>query len=113
MFVSDIKVKEQSVENFIRGKKIYEPARFMKVNEASSQLLSILKNRMSKCTDEENTEENTNTQLEKENSDENFTGLTEDSLCVAAVRVGTDSQTLVRATLKGCTNILLILLNTC
>lgn len=35
----DIKVKEISDENLARGKKIYEPPRFMTVNEALSQLV--------------------------------------------------------------------------
>lgn len=35
----DIKVKEISEENLVRGKKIYEPPRFMTVNTALEQLL--------------------------------------------------------------------------
>lgn len=41
----DIKVKEQSVENLIKGRKIFEPPRYMSVNEAVSQLLDVVKNR--------------------------------------------------------------------
>ncbi|XP_073227729.1 diphthine methyl ester synthase-like [Porites lutea] len=41
----DIKVKEQSVENLMRGKKVYEPPRYMSVNEAVKQLLEIPKTR--------------------------------------------------------------------
>ncbi|CAG8668106.1 555_t:CDS:2 [Funneliformis caledonium] len=37
----DIKVKEQSIENLARGKKIYEPPRYMNVNQAIEQLLEI------------------------------------------------------------------------
>jgi diphthine synthase len=37
----DIKVKEQSVENMARGRKIYEPPRYMTINQAVSQLLEI------------------------------------------------------------------------
>ncbi|KAI8848177.1 tetrapyrrole methylase [Chytridium lagenaria] len=37
----DIKVKEQSIENMARGRKIYEPPRFMTVNQAVEQLLEI------------------------------------------------------------------------
>ncbi|KIK61261.1 hypothetical protein GYMLUDRAFT_59177 [Collybiopsis luxurians FD-317 M1] len=37
----DIKVKEQSEENLARGKKIYEPPRYMTVPQAVSQLLEI------------------------------------------------------------------------
>lgn len=41
----DIKVKEQSLENLMRGKKVYEPPRYMSVNEAVKQLLEIPKTR--------------------------------------------------------------------
>ncbi|KAJ3025166.1 UNVERIFIED_CONTAM: diphthine synthase [Siphonaria sp. JEL0065] len=37
----DIKVKEQSIENMARGRKIYEPPRYMTVNQAVEQLLEI------------------------------------------------------------------------
>ena len=35
----DIKVKEQSIENMARGRMIFEPPRFMTVNQACDQLL--------------------------------------------------------------------------
>ncbi|XP_068727515.1 diphthine methyl ester synthase-like [Montipora capricornis] len=41
----DIKVKEQSVENMMRRKKVYEPPRYMSVNEAVKQLLDVIKTR--------------------------------------------------------------------
>jgi len=41
----DIKVKEQSVENMMRNRKIYEPPRFMSVNTALEQLMEIEKTR--------------------------------------------------------------------
>jgi len=37
----DIKVKEQSEENLARGRKIYEPPRYMSILQAVSQLLEI------------------------------------------------------------------------
>ncbi|KAH7827884.1 diphthine synthase [Monocercomonoides exilis] len=37
----DIKVKEQSMENLIKGRLIFEPPRFMTVNQAIQQLLSL------------------------------------------------------------------------
>jgi len=37
----DIKVKEQSTENLLRGRKIYEPPRYMSINTCISQLLEI------------------------------------------------------------------------
>ncbi|KAJ3327895.1 diphthine synthase [Blyttiomyces sp. JEL0837] len=41
----DIKVKEQSIENLARGRKIYEPPRYMTVQQAVEQLLEIEENR--------------------------------------------------------------------
>jgi len=41
----DIKVKEQSMENLLRGRKIYEPPRYMTINTCISQLLEIESNR--------------------------------------------------------------------
>lgn len=37
----DIKVKEQSIENLMRNRKVYEPARFMTVAQALTQLMEI------------------------------------------------------------------------
>ena len=37
----DIKVKEQSLENLARGKKIFEPPRYMTVAQCASQMLEI------------------------------------------------------------------------
>ena len=37
----DIKVKEQTIENLLRGNKIYEPPKYMTVNQAAEQLLLI------------------------------------------------------------------------
>jgi diphthine synthase len=37
----DIKVKEQTLENMMRGRKVYEPPRFMTVAQALSQLMEI------------------------------------------------------------------------
>jgi len=37
----DIKVKEQSLENLARGRKIFEPPRYMSISTACEQLLEI------------------------------------------------------------------------
>ncbi|CAG8488958.1 diphthine synthase [Gigaspora rosea] len=44
----DIKVKEQSIENLARGKKIYEPPRYMTINKAIEQLFEIEETRNQK-----------------------------------------------------------------
>lgn len=38
-------MKEQSIENLMKGRKIYEPPRYMYASEAASQLLDIIKNK--------------------------------------------------------------------
>lgn len=41
LLLLDIKVKEQSQENMIKNKKIFEPPRFMTINQCISQLLEV------------------------------------------------------------------------
>lgn len=41
LILLDIKVKEQSLANLARGRKIYEPPRFMTVAQCASQMLEI------------------------------------------------------------------------
>ena len=38
----DIKVKEQTIENLMKGNKIFEPPRYMRTHEAAKQLLDII-----------------------------------------------------------------------
>jgi len=71
----DIKVKEQSLENMARGRKIYEPPRYMTVAQCASQMLE---------TEEER----------KEGI------LSPDSLAIGAARVGAPDQKLAAGTLK-------------
>lgn len=42
---ADIKVKEQSEENLIKGRLIFEPPRYMTAADAATQLLTILERR--------------------------------------------------------------------
>lgn len=37
----DIKVKEQTLENLMKGNKTYEPPRYMTINTAIKQLLEL------------------------------------------------------------------------
>lgn len=41
LMLLDIKVKEQSLQNLVRGRKIYEPPRFMTVAQCAVQMLEI------------------------------------------------------------------------
>ncbi|XP_076439804.1 diphthine methyl ester synthase-like [Babylonia areolata] len=77
----DIKVKEQSLENLMRGRKIYEPPRFMSASLAAEQLLEIVE----KKTAEDSTQK---------------LALTAETLCVGLARVGAEDQKVVTATLK-------------
>ncbi|XP_042320713.1 diphthine methyl ester synthase isoform X1 [Sceloporus undulatus] len=82
----DIKVKEQSVENLIRGKKIYEPPRYMTVNQAAEQLLAVVQNR----------------QLQGEDPE-----VTENTVCVGLARVGGADQKIASGTLQQMTTVVL------
>ncbi|XP_063056134.1 diphthine methyl ester synthase [Engraulis encrasicolus] len=75
----DIKVKEQSMENLMRGRKVYEPPRYMTVSQAASQLLEIISNRRDRGDD---------------------LALTEDTVCVGLSRVGADDQQIRAGTLR-------------
>ncbi|XP_076847814.1 diphthine methyl ester synthase [Brachyhypopomus gauderio] len=75
----DIKVKEQSMENLMRGRKIYEPPRFMTVAQASQQLLEILENR-------------------REQGER--LAITEETVCVGLARVGSDDQAIRAGSLR-------------
>lgn len=70
----DIKVKEPSLESLARGKKVYEPARYMTVSQAVDQLLEI--DRM--------------LQVEE---------LNEDSMAVGVARMGQPDQLIIYASL--------------
>ncbi|KAL7867121.1 hypothetical protein AOLI_G00149350 [Acnodon oligacanthus] len=75
----DIKVKEQSMENLMRGRKIYEPPRFMTVAQAAKQLLEIVQNR-------------------REQGEE--LAITEETVCVGLARVGADDQAIRAGSLR-------------
>ncbi|XP_020370538.1 diphthine methyl ester synthase [Rhincodon typus] len=75
----DIKVKEQSLENLMRGRKIFEPPRFMSVSQAAEQLLEIIENRRDKGEE---------------------LALTEETLCVGLARVGSKNQKIAVATVQ-------------
>ncbi|GLD70669.1 diphthine methyl ester synthase [Lates japonicus] len=76
---TDIKVKEQSIENMMRGRKIFEPPRFMTVSQAADQLIQIIQRR-------------------REEGEE--LGVTEDTVCVGVARLGADNQSIHVAPLR-------------
>ncbi|XP_023600666.1 diphthine methyl ester synthase isoform X3 [Myotis lucifugus] len=86
----DIKVKEQSLENLInqdqrqpvfypRGRKIYEPPRYMTVNQAAQQLLEVIQNQRARGEEP---------------------AVTEETLCVGLARVGAEDQQIAAGTLQ-------------
>ncbi|XP_034979960.1 diphthine methyl ester synthase isoform X1 [Zootoca vivipara] len=83
----DIKVKEQSLENLMKGKKIYEPPRYMSVNQAAEQLLAIVQNR----------------RLQGEEPAE----IAENTVCVGLARVGAVDQKIASGTLQEMTTVAL------
>ncbi|KAF7243543.1 Diphthine methyl ester synthase [Varanus komodoensis] len=82
----DIKVKEQSMENLVKGKKIYEPPWYMSVNQAAEQLLAIVQKR----------------RLEGEEPE-----ITEHTVCVGLARVGAENQKIASGTLQEMTTVVL------
>jgi diphthine synthase len=71
----DIKVKEQSLENMARGRKIYEPPRYMTVAQCAQQMLEI----------------------EEEVKKDGVYG--RESLAVGVARVGSENEMIVAGTL--------------
>lgn len=71
----DIKVKEQSWENLARGRKVYEPPRYMLSSTCAQQMLEI-----------------------EEEKGEKVYG--PESLCISVSRLGNEAQTFVAGTLK-------------
>jgi len=90
----DIKVKERTVENMMRGKNIFEPPRFMSTQQAAKQLMEIVKNR--KTSEHKNHNGETS---EDVNNIQNL--LDENSICIAVARIGSEDQKLVASSLQN------------
>eukprot|EP01018_Ginkgo_biloba_P016763 Gb_41244 [translate_table: standard] len=71
----DIRVKEPSIESLCRGRKDYEPPKFMNINTAVEQLLEIEKARGESAYDE-------------------------DTICVGLARLGSEAQQIVVGSMK-------------
>jgi diphthine synthase len=78
LLLLDIKVKEQSLENLARGRKIFEPPRYMMASQCAAQMLEIEAERK-----------------------EGVYSL--DSLAIAVARIGANDQKIVCGTLKQLT----------
>ncbi|TVY26042.1 Diphthine methyl ester synthase [Lachnellula hyalina] len=77
----DIKVKEQSLENMARGRKVYEEPRYMTVGQCAAQMLEI-------------------EEVKREEGQDQAGVYTEESLAVGVARVGGDTEKFVSGTLK-------------
>ncbi|PWW74552.1 Diphthine synthase [Tuber magnatum] len=75
LLLLDIKVKEQSLENLIRGRKVYEKPRYMSVAECAQQMLEI-------------------------ESEKGEGAYSENSLAIGVSRLGSENQQFVSGTLK-------------
>ncbi|KAL1534781.1 diphthine methyl ester synthase [Salvia divinorum] len=71
----DIKVKEPSLESLCRGKKVYEPPRFMTINTAVEQLLEVVQNHPDSAYNK-------------------------DTTCVGLARVGCEDQMIAAGSMK-------------
>jgi len=90
----DIKVKERSVENMMRGKNVFEPPRFMSTQQAANQLVQVVRNKKSLLN---GTNQNGDVKTAKD-CDKQI--LNETSLCIAAARIGSEDQKLAACTLE-------------
>lgn len=81
LILLDIKVKEQSLENMARGRKVFEEPRYMTVGQCASQMLEI-------------------EEMKKGDGEEGAGVYTEESLAVGAARVGGRTEKFVSGTLK-------------
>ncbi|XP_042568249.1 diphthine methyl ester synthase-like [Cyprinus carpio] len=75
----DIKVKEQSMKNLMRGPNIYEPPRYMTFAQAAEQLLEILQN-------------------QRDRGEE--LAMTQDTVCVGLAQIRAEVQTIHSGTLQ-------------
>jgi diphthine methyl ester synthase len=93
----DIKVKEKSVENLIKGRDIYEPARFMSVETGCIQLIDIIKEakEFKPETEEEQEEEQDNKEAKQINKLVESNIINNLTLAVGLARVGRDDQLIV------------------
>lgn len=100
----DIKVKEKSVENLIKGREIYEPPRFMTVAQACSQMVEILQEGSSQSRDEDEDEDDECSSENKIKKLVKMNIVNENTICVGLARVGRNDQTIRVDTMKNLAN---------
>lgn len=82
LLLLDIKVKEVSDENLARGRKIYEPPRYMSIKQAVEQVLEVEREKKGGAVSEDGS-----------------------TLAVGVARVGSDSQQIVAAPMRDLLNV--------
>lgn len=100
----DIKVKEKSVENLIKGREIYEPPRYMSVAQACSQMIEIINeanNQLNNNKKEDDEEVEIDGEARKINELVKSNIINENTVCVGLARVGKDDQNIVVDSLKN------------
>jgi diphthine synthase len=96
----DIKVKEKSIENLIKGKEIYEPPRFMTVAQSATQMIEIIEESRREINNNESLDELSNEQRKIREIIENKT-IDENVICVGLARVGRNDQMIMVDSLKN------------
>lgn len=102
----DIKVKEKSVENLIKGKDIYEPPRYMSIAQASSQLIEIINESLDRLRNigiKKSGSEDEDINIEEVEIDKlvNRNVLNENTIAVGLARIGRNDQTIKVDTIKN------------
>jgi len=82
-------VKEQTIENMMRGRKIYEPPRYLTASNAIQQILDVSKLRCPESVPVDQSNGNDLSETQK------AIALNEDTICVALARVGWDNQKII------------------
>ncbi|XP_075473092.1 diphthine methyl ester synthase isoform X1 [Ascaphus truei] len=102
----DIKVKEQSIENLMKGRKVYEPPRYMTVSQAAKQLVEIVQNRralgeeLAHCRPGGAHRQPGRRACSADSGAAAFEALTENTICVGLARVGASDQQIASGTLQ-------------
>lgn len=104
----DIKVKEKSVENLIKGRDVYEKPRFMTVSEATSQLVEILDEfanlKLDQVADEEDETSKPSQETVQIKSLVDSKLIDHNTICVGLARVGRDDQQIAVDSLVNLSN---------
>lgn len=94
LILLDIKVKEQSLEDMARGRKVYQPARYMSVSECAAQMLETLE--ILKEAEEEAEEGSGASSTSKEPKRPVYSPV---SLAIGVARLGSTEQKMLCGTL--------------